>query len=74
MIQLNPHKDTIDKENYTKDEVLEVVRQCLFYGEPEYWEKGGCNGVINFPPNGTYAKAKKYFNKYYLKNDTTTTP
>lgn len=57
----------IEKETYTKDEVLEVVRQVLFYGDPEFWEKGGVTVVINYPRNGTYQKAKDYFEKYYLK-------
>lgn len=52
---------------YTEEEVLEVVRQVLFYGTPEYYEQGGINKCINYPPNGTYKKAKDYFDKYYLK-------
>lgn len=56
-----------DKETYSKDEVLDIVRQVLFYGEPEYWEKGGITGVINYPRNGTYKKAQEYFEKFYLK-------
>lgn len=53
---------------YTENEVLEILRQCLFFGQPEYWEQGGINKVIPYPPNGTYKKAKDYFEKYYLKN------
>ena len=56
-----------EKKLYTEEEVLEVVRQVLFYGDPEYYEKGGHTGSINFPRNGTFVKAKKYFEKYYLK-------
>lgn len=56
-----------EEKVYTQAEVLEVVRQVLFYGDPEYWEKGGINGVINFPTNGTYKKAQEYFTKYYEK-------
>jgi len=52
---------------YSTEDVLEIIRQCLFYGEPEYWEQGGINKNINFPPKGTYKKAKEYFEKYYLK-------
>lgn len=53
---------------YTEDEVLEIIRQCLFYGNPEYWEQGGINKNINFSPKGTYKKAKDYYEKYYLKS------
>ncbi len=59
----------IDKEIYTKEEMMEVLRQCLFYGTPEYYEKGGLHGNINFPPKGTYKKAQDYFEKFYLKNE-----
>ena len=52
---------------YTKKDVLEILRQCLFFGKPEYWEQGGVNKNINFPPGGTYKKAQDYFDKYYLK-------
>ncbi len=56
-----------EKNLYTQDEVLEIVRQVLYYGTPEYYEQGGLHGNINFPPGGTYKKAKNYFEKYYLK-------
>lgn len=55
---------------YTEEEVLEAIRQCLFYGEPEYWEQGGCNRNINYPSGGTYKKAKDYFERFYLKTKT----
>lgn len=58
---------TITEPTYTQTQVLEIIRQVLFYGQPEYWEKGGCTGAINYPPKGTYKKAKLYFEKYYLK-------
>lgn len=55
-----------DKIYSTKD-VLEILRQCLFFGEPEYWEQGGINKNINYPPGGTYKKAQDYFERFYLK-------
>jgi hypothetical protein len=56
-----------DELLYTKQEVLEIVRQVLFYGDPDFWEQGGVTGAINFPRNGTYRKAEEYFEKYYNK-------
>jgi hypothetical protein len=56
-----------DKDTYSKDEVLEIIRQVIYYGDPEYYENGGCNKCINFPANGTFTKAKESFEKYALK-------
>jgi hypothetical protein len=56
---------------YNESEVLEIIRYVLFYGEPEYYEKGGLHGNINFPPNGTYKKAKHCYEKYFLKTSET---
>lgn len=53
---------------YTREDVLEIIRQCIYLGDPDYYERGGINGNINFPPNGTYAKAEQYFENYYLNN------
>ncbi len=53
-------------KQYSEEEVLEVLRQCLFFGMPEYYEQGGINKNINFPPNGTHKKAKDYFERFYL--------
>lgn len=57
----------MEEKVYTEKEVLEIIRQVLFYGEPEYWEKGGVTGCIPYPPGGTYKKAEHYFKKYFLK-------
>lgn len=57
-------------KNYTEEEVLEIIRQVLFYGMPEYYEQGGLHGNINFPPKGTYKKAKEYYEKFYLSKQT----
>lgn len=55
---------------YSEEDMLEAIRQCLYYGMPEYYEKGGLHGNINFPPNGTYKKAKDYYERFYLKKKT----
>ncbi len=55
------------KDTYTRDEVYEILRQVIFTGEPEYYDQGGCNYVINLPPNYTKVKAMAAFEKYYLK-------
>ena len=48
---------------YTLDEVLEVVRQVLFYGTPEVYDNGGMYG--NVKPTDTRKRAKDAFEKYY---------
>lgn len=60
---------TVEKDFYSKQEVVEVVRQVLFFGNPDYFEQGGINKNIPFPKNGTFKKAEDYFSKYYLKNN-----
>lgn len=55
------------KDNYTKEEVLEIIRQVLYLGDPEFYEGGGVLGGINFPHKGTYARALECFERYYLK-------
>lgn len=55
------------KECYTHEEVLEVLRQCLYTGNPGFYEGGGVTGVVNYPYGGTYRKAEESFKKYYLK-------
>lgn len=59
-----------EKDIYTKEEVLEIIRQVIYYGDPAYYEKGGTTGSINFPHGGTYKKAQESFDKYYLKKPT----
>lgn len=54
----------IEGKEYSEAEVLELIRQVLYNGTPEYYEKGGVNGVINFPKGETFAKAKRMFEKY----------
>jgi hypothetical protein len=57
---------------YTTKDVLEILRQCLFFGEPEYWEQGGINK--NIKPTNTYKKAQDYFERFYLKKQPLTNP
>lgn len=58
---------TIEQKNYTHSEMLEIIRQIMFHGDPDYYEQGGKNFNINFPHKGTYKRAEDAFNKYYLK-------
>lgn len=57
----------IDKEIYTKEEVLEIIRQVLFTGTPELYDQGGMHRNMGLPPNYTKIRAEKAFEKYYLK-------
>ncbi len=57
-----------DKDTYSKEEVIEIVRQVLYGGTPDLYDKGGVLGTINTDPNGTTKKAINYFEKYCLKN------
>lgn len=59
-----------NKDTYTKDEVFEILRQVMFTGTPELYDQGGMYKNINLPPNHTITRAKKAFEKYYLKNVT----
>jgi hypothetical protein len=57
-----------DKETYTKEEVMEIIRQVIFHGDPETYDKGGVLGTINIPPGHTQKRAQQAFKKYCLKN------
>lgn len=58
-----------DKETYTKAELLEAIRQVLFTGTPDLYDRGGVLGTINMRPNHTTIRAKEAFEKYCLKNN-----
>ncbi len=64
----------LDKPLYTKAELLEAIRQVLFTGDPELYERGGIHGGM--PSTNTRKRAEEAFNKYAFKinqpNDTNT--
>jgi hypothetical protein len=58
-----------DKEQYSKEEIYEILRQVMFTGTPELYDNGGITGTINMPRNFTKVRAMEAFNKYYLKRN-----
>lgn len=50
---------------YSKEEVLEIIRQVMFTGTPELYDNGGLHG--NMIPTNTKKRTEEVFNKYYLK-------
>lgn len=56
-----------DKPTYTKEEMIEIVRQVLFTGDPDYYDQGGITKTINIPPNYTTVRAMMAIEKYAFK-------
>jgi plasmid maintenance system antidote protein VapI len=57
----------LDKPLYTKAELLEAIRQVLFTGDPELYERGGIHGMM--PGTNTGKRAEEAFRKYVTKSD-----
>lgn len=65
----NPSKD-IQKDGvdlYSKEVVIELLRQVMFGGTPEFYDNGGLHGNHRLKRNHTTLRANAAFDKYFPK-------
>lgn len=60
---------TGEQKIYSENEVLEIIRQVLFYGTPETYDNGGMYG--NMKPTDTRKRAKDSYEKHFIKTSKT---
>ena len=55
-----------EEKKYSYLEVIEILRQVMFTGTPEFYDNGGVHGNHNLSKDHTTKRAKQAFDKYYL--------